>query len=1605
MPILFQQGENIVNGKFKLLLSAASLAVAFGCAEERPAINRVQPFALEKTYFVGQDILDTSDDPEFWTQATLVDVGYGASQDGLFTSTYAQPMSRVKWQITEQMLIARIAYERITGTDGKGTGGPVQDGNVVAAFAIDSHFDVVNAYNSTTGERLNILEENTRDRPWNERQYIRVDWSRNLSTDNYDFDTLSLVGLYGGVQYEPMQYDVSDPNDPDAPVFDFDKGYFDITSKAFARPQMIDLSSFGWGIKEFPACYLDPDFLRGSGPAAQCSPVELTIRHSFRKVEDQDYEPEDWDGYRFQSYGAFFSERTGYASNYGLVDDMWHRFINRYDIWERSHFYANAAEMTGKTACFTPETTPPGADPHRDENKDGTEDECVSVGPGSKCDEFRQACTLPFRSRTERPVVWHYSTGSNMEYFESTRLATLEWDVALRMAVNTARYAECVNTGEDAAECMADYPVHTGQQDKNEDAVRLAEEVEQCRIASGEATALASCLNAADTIAAKRGYSDAVIAIAKRAPMVVLCHSPVEAGDPAACGDDRLPAGVTAADCEADAACTVKKARIGDLRYHLVNVMTTPQTPSPWGIMVDAVDPINGQTISASINVWGHVNELWSQKVIDQMRYIAGELTTEEVTEGQYVRDFANAARSAAGGGMTAGLTKNQANNRVMDFATQTAAFKNGPSAFEAAQNVDPDHSALPPEVLKQAQALKNQMRDVRFKFDAASVMRPIYSARAATAAGTDFEAQLMTPMMQEAMGVAGMTMTDSVMDRASMLRGGNRSFQRDLFNLKENALAARGSCMLGEAPAPLSVTGLGDLLQKKFGDFNPSDSEEVQLERAEKMRRYLARKAHYAVVVHEMGHSIGLRHNFVSSSDAYNYRPQYWQLRTKNGAVTTKCTDINDDSEDCIGPRYHDKMTQAERDNMIWMFMHSSVMDYAGEATQDMLGLGAYDFAAARMFYGESVAVYADESFKNGTPRGEGVNDKTDNFGGILGFTWNIGGRDDSMHYTELQENFDLITDCKAVSVEDFKPDTWDETIYGVWEPTLDGTIIKVDGEYSRCSQQKVDYVPWLSLSLPGGEGFYRGGINTDKQDRLRVPYGFGTDGWADLGNLSVYRHDNGADPYELFSFFIAQQEINHIFDNYRRGRSSFSIRGAYGRTLGRYNEKMRDGAKGLGLMKNIYHDFALTLGYNPEQFWQEIAGGFFKENILAAGLAFDHFTMQLQRPSDGIHFATDGDSVLRSAKDYIGNDAETSVIIPNGATGFVEQVGIGGRPVENDLADDKGEFDSRYTVNAGSYYEKAFSAYLLTESVDNFISSSRTDFVDARSRSISMADVFPDGFRRWFANNLTNDDELKGARLVAGFGNLPRIDGEGYPSEPIGFTTWWGSTPRTCFPNSGNIICGHQGNEDGPDLGGAEFANTVALDPQVGWEQQKLLIANTLLYLPENQKVEWLDMMHIWELGTDADPEFTNRIEFHMPTGRTYIAKTFGTEVIFGKTVQRGIAARVLEYANELLNEGYETDAGPDLNGDGAPDWYIARINADTGEPIVRYDPTVATIANGFVVQGVAGCNAQSSENCSCAANRSCLKLEDYASVPTFLRDALMSFGFSWPGLRGVY
>jgi hypothetical protein len=367
-----------------------------------------------------------------------------------------------------------------------------------------------------------------------------------------------------------------------------------------------------------------------------------------------------------------------------------------------------------------------------------------------------------------------------------------------------------------------------------------------------------------------------------------------------------------------------------------------------------------------------------------------------------------------------------------------------------------------------------------------------------------------------------------------------------------------------------------------------------------------------------------------------------------------------------------------------------------------DTIGLGAYDFAAVRMFYGDMVAVYNDPTYHADQKRGQGVVNRMDNFGGLLGIRYRIGTKE--IHYSQLNSQFDLILPGSCVevgSVDDpngmadkYRPKTWNDARDGAWHPLLDGAIVAVDGKYTRCKQQPVDYVPYAQLT-EAENVFSDFPKSVDKQQRVRVPYPFATDSWADLGNLAVYRHDNGADPYELVNFWISQQEVNHIFDNYRRNRQTFSVRNASNRTLSRYNEKLRDAAKGLSLYANIYKDFAVAQGYDYETLWPYITTAFFPDNILASGMGFDHFSKQMSRPEAGPHYIeTVGTTkTLRSAQDAAGNAGVTKLIIPNGATGYYGNVGFGGRLMENQLSSNHGEYDSEYTINCGSYYDKAWA------------------------------------------------------------------------------------------------------------------------------------------------------------------------------------------------------------------------------------------------------------------------------------------------------------------------
>jgi hypothetical protein len=564
-----------------------------------------------------------------------------------------------------------------------------------------------------------------------------------------------------------------------------------------------------------------------------------------------------------------------------------------------------------------------------------------------------------------------------------------------------------------------------------------------------------------------------------------------------------------------------------------------------------------------------------------------------------------------------------------------------------------------------------------------------------------------------------------------------------------------------------------------------------------------------------------------------------------------------------------------------------------------------------------------------------------------------------------------------------------------------------------------------------------------SDGSTRLRVPYHFATDHWADVGNVSVFRHDQGADPYEQVQWLVNTQENRHIFDNFRRNRSTFDVRAAADRSFGRYNEKLTNLAGGMAFMSRIYEQWGPNSGYTFDSLFPYIVNRFYQENVVASSVVFDQLARNLARPEDGEHYLLDSafqDNVYRALKDADGSDygVVANLVVPNGTTGFMRDVGIGGHPIENALDESKGEYATEYSYNAGSYYDKINSIIHLSMSEDRFISQSRGDFYDARFRANGLPDLFPDGYRRLLANSLTGDRSILAAYVTgttSGSTCRPELVGaacdtnqdpfcDKYPAKPMGWTSWWPKAgPVRCFATEGRMVCENFGGTGASSFDPDLPQCSVPVDPQVGWESQKFVIAWFLSHISETWGSQWIDMAKIYRLGPESEPAFMNRIEWQDPiSGDMYYARTYGKECLFGtgatctggQMVEKGIAARVLEYANFLTMKGFKLDETNYPAAGGRPAGFNSHGRAmvlrhPSGDPIVLSDPALCAL-------GMGGSTCFTPPDCDQNANPTCTPLEigdnhwayqlkSYKSVPDYLWESLVAFGWGDPHELGLY
>ncbi len=161
--------------------------------------------------------------------------------------------------------------------------------------------------------------------------------------------------------------------------------------------------------------------------------------------------------------------------------------------------------------------------------------------------------------------------------------------------------------------------------------------------------------------------------------------------------------------------------------------------------------------------------------------------------------------------------------------------------------------------------------------------------------------------------------------------------------------------------------------------DWSKVDKKEYEDKLIYAIYDVLEKMQYKGVAEHEMGHTMGLRHNFAGSTDQRNYVDNYYASENypammdgiKDLLLKEKAKkDFNDATFGIKAYRYKKAF---ETD--INYYTYTSVMDYQREVYIHAVGLGKYDLAALKFVYGrtfEQVKIKGDAVYGNLVRQGE---------------------------------------------------------------------------------------------------------------------------------------------------------------------------------------------------------------------------------------------------------------------------------------------------------------------------------------------------------------------------------------------------------------------------------------------------------------------------------------------------------------------------------------------------------------------------------------------------------------------------------------------------------
>jgi hypothetical protein len=981
---------------------ATALAVSLvllACADAPKQISRVQTNLVDKSIFEG----------EWWYTSTTIDVDYdetfvfnSANANAPFSGSmstdygldynrggpavlgepaYSFPIARIRWVIDENYLFAYRSYELVSGGNDDGRSADFR-GQPLAVFKIEAHVDTRKDYSPITGEATNVTIENTTDRRWFERKFMRVDWSQNLLTQ-FSANDVESNALFTQFQRESVPFFIQTGSHSDFPA-SYQPQFIRVKDDAH-YDRIAEWPKDSADVVHYMSFVTQEVWSPGASCAQQgggiCASATATMRNAFLRVPPKhEYAAHTQTNDEFDKFGLFRSHQPTYARGGQDVSVQRQHCVADSDCGvggacdnaarraaecsaagqadtcraEQNVCVGGLTEDLGKTDFLSFyasrlnffDDALSDKSCAQDWECDGryvscaADDDACRANQSSICDPAAHRCTTPVSMRKVHPLTFHLSPHFPPYLVRRAFDAVAQWNEAFMRAQRAAQSV----LPFDQATCKGNEVCTTNLAQQGRVTCQRNDPTAFCYCGSPDDKG-GTCRRDYDP------FETPDEAQGRGVPSPYDCYvdGPKDLDHP----EDYTQYDASAysykfvgSECMlklTSNACDIDPKQpcedLGDLRYHFLTHIQHGGA-NFGGIAQPLSDPTNGELITTSATVAAETLENVGTLASQFFPVLRGDASEDSYFTGENLRGYFAALGKVDHPVATVPAT--QAGNEGGDASRPTRVDD---------MNARLDKMFAKAAKLKGAEGRAAIFSDRKAALKGSSIDRQLSQALAA---------ELPTPSDDGSQQVASSDGTPPTATASNTLPGAQTfsldAAQQELDRERQRQLAM-GTRNMDVFDDQLFNSQYWRYYATAFKGRSPAEAS-LRMQQAQ----------FRGIALHEIGHVLGLRHNFAGSLDRNNYHDGYFALATQTPLPNYYEYDDpahggNNDgaTTGAEAQRFARELTAAREERLnegAGTVSTASIMDYNGDLS-DYAGLGRYDRAAVMFSYFDKVEAY----------------------------------------------------------------------------------------------------------------------------------------------------------------------------------------------------------------------------------------------------------------------------------------------------------------------------------------------------------------------------------------------------------------------------------------------------------------------------------------------------------------------------------------------------------------------------------------------------------------------------------------------------------------------